>query len=333
MWALSFPHCDPRIDQDTMQRHRLFQVVVVLTNTLVWLATSFHVLTARGEVPLNIPYKKLAELEDARINESSGLACSSRSRDLFWTHNDSGSKAKIYAFDRQGQQRGSLVLKGIKPRDWEDMASFHLDGRPCLLIGDIGDNLLRAKSYPLILIEEPELNLQNQNPTEKIPATILQTVHFQYADGAHDCEAMAFDPVSRRVYLTIKSTRKSSAVYVLPWPAESTAPDTPLIAAKVATVNFPLVTAMDISSDGHFAVMLTYGLAFEFVRDTTKSWEETFNQPSQPLLMPFRRQGETICYGPQAKTLYLTSEKIPTPLFEAKTGPRGPKSNASESAR
>jgi hypothetical protein len=32
--------------------------------------------------------------------------------------------------------------------------------------------------------------------------------------------------------------------------------------------------------------------------------------------MPQRRQGETVCYGPDGKTLYLTSEFAPTPLFE-----------------
>ena len=32
--------------------------------------------------------------------------------------------------------------------------------------------------------------------------------------------------------------------------------------------------------------------------------------------MPLRIQGESICYGPDGKTLYLTSEKLPTPLWE-----------------
>jgi hypothetical protein len=32
--------------------------------------------------------------------------------------------------------------------------------------------------------------------------------------------------------------------------------------------------------------------------------------------MPRRRQGESICYGPDGKTLYLTSEQLPTPLWE-----------------
>jgi hypothetical protein len=32
--------------------------------------------------------------------------------------------------------------------------------------------------------------------------------------------------------------------------------------------------------------------------------------------MPLRRQGESICYGPDGRSLYLTSEKLPTPLIE-----------------
>ena len=33
------------------------------------------------------------------------------------------------------------------------------------------------------------------------------------------------------------------------------------------------------------------------------------------VLTPMRRQGESICYGPGGRALYLTSEKAPTPLW------------------
>ena len=34
------------------------------------------------------------------------------------------------------------------------------------------------------------------------------------------------------------------------------------------------------------------------------------------IVLPVRVQGEAICYGQDGKTLYLTSEKRPTPLWE-----------------
>jgi hypothetical protein len=73
---------------------------------------------------------------------------------------------------------------------------------------------------------------------------------------------------------------------------------------------------MDISADGLRAVVLTYGPAFEYVRAGGEKWSAAFRRPGRKLWMPGRRQGESICYGPDGKTLYLTSEKLPTPLLE-----------------
>ena len=73
---------------------------------------------------------------------------------------------------------------------------------------------------------------------------------------------------------------------------------------------------MEISPDGLRAVILTYGHAYEYARRDGEKWSEVFARPPRVLRMPQRRQGETVCYGPDGKTLYLTSEFAPTPLFE-----------------
>jgi hypothetical protein len=79
---------------------------------------------------------------------------------------------------------------------------------------------------------------------------------------------------------------------------------------------------MDISPDGLRAIVLTYGDAFEFVRGPKETWEQGFARPPRRVQMPQRVQGESICYGPDGKTLYLTSEcknknsASPSPLLE-----------------
>jgi hypothetical protein len=81
---------------------------------------------------------------------------------------------------------------------------------------------------------------------------------------------------------------------------------------------------MDISPDGRRAVVLTYGSAYEYTRLGKESWGDAFARKGRELKMPTRRQGESICYGPDGKTLYLTSEKLPTPLLEVPpAGPAG----------
>ena len=75
------------------------------------------------------------------INESSGLARSHRRPDLLWTHNDSGGETAVYAMTTAGSLVASVRLNGLAiiNLDWEDMTSFTLDGKPYLLVGDIGD--------------------------------------------------------------------------------------------------------------------------------------------------------------------------------------------------
>jgi hypothetical protein len=62
--------------------------------------------------------------------------------------------------------------------------------------------------------------------------------------------------------------------------------------------------------------VLTYGDAMEFTRQAEETWAQGFARPGRPVRMPPRRQGESICYGPDGRTLYLTGEQRPTPLLQ-----------------
>ncbi|VAX19112.1 hypothetical protein MNBD_IGNAVI01-2275, partial [hydrothermal vent metagenome] len=61
-------------------------------------------------------------IESNEINEASGIAASRKNPGLFWTHNDSGDNARLFAFDSLGRHRGEFLLAGIQNRDWEDIA-------------------------------------------------------------------------------------------------------------------------------------------------------------------------------------------------------------------
>jgi hypothetical protein len=83
---------------------------------------------------------RLCTLESAEVVESSGIALSRRTKGVYWTHNDSGDGANLYAFDATGKDLGTYTLSGVEPIDWEDIASATIDGKPYLFVGDIGDN-------------------------------------------------------------------------------------------------------------------------------------------------------------------------------------------------
>jgi len=270
--------------------------------------------TPKPATPEKIEYagpKKLCVLANGKINESSGLGCSRLGENVFWTHNDSGDTPRIYAFNTAGEDLGSFHIKGARAIDWEDMASFRIGDERFLLLADVGDNARRRKTCELYIVPEPLIPKSNKPVAGNVNVTAK--IVFEYEDGPHNCESVAVDPTSRKIYLATKGLSLKARVYELPLVLKSVTK--PLTARAIAKVPIAFATAMDISPDGLRAVILTYGAAYEFTRRADQTWSKAFGGPPRPITMPPRRQGESICYGPDGKTLYLTSEQLPTPLW------------------
>jgi len=249
--------------------------------------------------------KQICKLECLSIRESSGIAASRFNRDRFWTHNDSGDRPRVFAFDIGGNHLGTCRIEGAAAVDWEDMAAFELDGKEYLLIADTGDNLARRKHVVLYLVEEQSPDVETWQ--------VVQTVKFTYNDKPHDCESIAFDPSTRQVLLVTKDWKITSKVFAFEWPTE---PSTETIkATQIATLPYPGATAMDISPDHQRAVVLTYTDAFEYSKAQGEGWAEAFSRVGRLIKMPERGQGESICYALDGWTLFLTSEASPTPLY------------------
>ena len=72
---------------------------------------------------------------------------------------------------------------------------------------------------------------------------------------------------------------------------------------------------MDVTSDGRTAVLLTYAHAYQFRRNLDETWSEALERGPREIALPPRRQGEAICFAADNKALFLTSERLPTPLW------------------
>ncbi len=258
------------------------------------------------------PPRRLAELACPALDESSGLAVTRRGGGLFWSHNDSDTDARLYLFDRQGRDLGSCALKGVRAFDWEDMASFVWDKKPYLLVADTGNNNLAAAVHMLHVLEEPPVDPQRGVLVREVP--VVQTIYFSFEDDFRDCEAVGIDPTDRTVLLVSKERGPKCHAYVLAWPQQP--PGKALVARRAATLHMRQATGMDVSPDGRRAVVVTYNNAFEFVRHRGETWFQALARPPREIPMPDRAQGEAICYGSDGMTLYLTSERRPTPLWE-----------------
>ena len=258
------------------------------------------------------PGRQLCELANPEIDESSGLAASRRSRDVFWTHNDSGDGPRLFAFNRKGDHLATCRVQGARARDWEDMASFRRGSRSYLLVGDVGDNAGARRYCTLYLVPEPRLDPAKR--AAEATVAVALTIEFAYADGPQDCEAVAIDPTGKAAYVMTKAIVRACKVYAVPLAANPRGK--PWVVKAIASRRIPTVTAMDMSPDGRRAIVLTYAHACEFTRRPDETWAAAFARAPRIVAMPPRIQGESVCYGPDGKTLYLTSEKTPTPLLE-----------------
>jgi len=123
-----------------------------------------------------------------KLDEASGLLVSQKYPGVFWSHNDSGGKARLFAFDAKTFKRiAKIKVKKAKHVDWEDI-SYHQGN---IIIGDFGNNKNRRDDLTLYTIKEP-------NPYKDEKVKVIKTEHFIFSDqkkSPHkrknfDCEAM-----------------------------------------------------------------------------------------------------------------------------------------------
>jgi hypothetical protein len=124
------------------------------------------------------------------------------------------------------------------------------------------------------------------------------------------------------IYLVVKDRGEGTLLFKLPLEPES---DAVVAEGPFGRLALPMTTAMDISPDERRITILTYTNAYEWQRGEGEGWEEAFRRPPQEIVLPRLIQREALCYGSDGVTLYVTSEKLPTPLVEIPLAPARPK--------
>lgn len=272
------------------------------------LSTPGETAGARGYGPAT----RIAKLQDKAITESSGLAASRRSDNLFWTHNDSGDEPLIYAFDRKGRALATFAVTGATASDWEDIAAGPGPGGPALYIADIGDNARRRKDCVVYRVPEPMVGgAPSREIRETAPAVRLR---FRYPDGRHDAESLMVHPQTGDLYIASKNV-KPPVVYRFPTPLSPERRVTLERVAKLRGIS-PVLTGGDIAPDGRRLVLRDYLVAFEYHLPPGRPFAAIFHTQPRPIALARERQGESIAYRRDGRALLTTSEGLPTPLNE-----------------
>ena len=264
-------------------------------------------------------WRKVSDLSDQRISESSGLGASRRYPRYLWTHNDSGDGPRLFLLSPQGNTVTVATLDGARNRDWEDMAVAGTGSLAWVYAGDIGDNLRMRANIAIYRFREPQIALNNPPQTVTVPWARMTLT---YPDGPHDAEALL---ATAGGYLVI-ATKDSDAsrIYMTPRPF---AADTTQKLVQVGTYTFQteegfgrMVTGGDLSPDGKRLVLRTYTRAYEWTLPVSgnllTSWQAVWKTAPRAIALPATRQGEAICYSADGQRLSTTSEGSPAPLYE-----------------
>lgn len=256
----------------------------------------------------------IIDVASKELVESSGLAASTVTDGYFWSHNDSGGAAKLFAFDTDGTLTGSAIIDGAEAIDWEDMAAFVDEGKPRLLVADVGDNDAKRKSVTLYVIDEPD-------PRKHARVKPLQVFNLAYPDGPRDCEAVAVDIAGREVILVSKSFLPLASVYAMSLPRVPQVTDVEL--QRVGTLAIPLVSAMDVDAKSGDLILVNYLQCFRFA-EALKHDDAWIKQVPEVTDLPRLRQVEAVAVD-QRGEIWVTSEGSPTKLARV---PRSKKSEA-----
>ncbi len=163
-------------------------------------------------------------------------------------------------------------------------------------------------------VREPQIDGDKKSVTD--PA---EAFPFSYPDGKHDCEAIFVDPSNGQIYLITKTLREDCAVYRYPLPLRA---NQKVVVEKVggqkikSITQLRMVTGAGISPDGSRLVIRTYFGAFELQRSKGKVLATIFDNEPTALKIPLMGQAEAIAYAADGKSIVMTSEKLPAPIYQ-----------------
>lgn len=259
---------------------------------------------------------------DAAMDEISGLAASREFPGHYWAINDSGNTAQLHLMDGEGRHRGSVDVTSVANVDWEDLASFSLDGRNYLLVSDTGDNGGIRQDLALHVFEEPAVLDR--------PARLAWTVRFRWPDGPRDCEAAAVDPARGEVLLVSKKRVPAELFRVPLGPSAAE-----VVAERLGTLpgieqpdagdlaRSPIygryraqVTGADLSPNGRVLAVLNYRSIHFLVRARGEDWSAALATSKLPhLALPWIPQAEAIAFSLDGQEMLVGSEQLPSPLI------------------
>lgn len=266
--------------------------------------------------------KIVGTIKSNEITESSGIVASKCQENVFWTHNDSGDAAFVYAINSSGEKLGTYRVKNAKAVDWEDIAAFKNQNGECVLyIGDIGNNTRVRNDFVIYRVKEPKIADADKTSSKKNPVYTesADAIKFNYPDVRHDAETLLVHPQAGDVYILSKRLSGAAGVYKLAANYDLKKINRLKKIADFAVPALPngFVTGGDVSTDGRRVVICDYFAAYEIVLpEKSKNFDDVWKQKPEIIQLGERAQGEAVCYSADDAAIYATSENKDSPIIK-----------------
>jgi hypothetical protein len=299
---------------------------------VIWLVVSMAIFSACISHSQNLsranasnlfqPPKVIGRLASPDLTEASGIAVSKCQPDVFWTMNDSGDDAFIYAFNSAGANLGTWRVTGAKNNDWEDIAEFKDSKGQCFVyVADIGDNGGKRDFRTIYRVAEPVISAESKDKTRTSALVTAPAEQLNYSTDAMkmDSETLLVHPTTGDIYVLTKSRKDPSIVYkISPAFGSGEIQKAVRIAEiKVPSVPFGLLTGGDISPDGKRVVLCDYLDGYEMTLPAgATSFDDIWKQQPVEIDLGDRDTGEAVGYGNDGNTVYATTEGKNAPIIQ-----------------
>lgn len=270
------------------------------------------------------PPKVVGRIANPDITEASGIAASKCQPNVFWTHNDSGDDAFIFAINSAGDDLGTWRVARATNDDWEDIATFKDSTGSCFIyIGEIGNNSQKRDTRTVYRIREPNVSDASIGTTRRdaLLTDPADALNYTSEDIKMDAEALMVHPVTGEIYVLTKSREKPSYVFKIR-PTFGTAEiqqAVKIAEVKVPSVPFGLITGGDISGDGRRVILCDYADGYELtLPEGDSNFDDVWRQPPVEIDLGNRDTGEAVAYGTDNSTIYATTEGKNAPIIEVR---------------
>ena len=233
------------------------------------------------------PWRPIGKYTHPDIRESSGIVTSQQFDGVYWTLNDSGNPATLYATKLNGELIQEIAVHGSGNFDWEALG---IDSQNRLWIGEIGNNSTLRQDLKVVVVAEPD-------PYTETQAEVIASYPYQYPNENVDAEGLF---ITGGIPYIVSKERERAVLYRFP----TLEPDTKQTLVRVGEfAEAKWITGAGLSTDGTRLAVCTYDALWVY-QGTADNLAQMIQ--GKPWHLSHHFYGEAVCFD--GYDLVLTNE-------------------------